>query len=425
MTETNNAPSRLSLFQYGFMALPLAFAGLPLYIHAPDFYTKDLGLSIGLMGMILLGIRIFDAIQDPVIGYVSDVQPHNRFQIIMGGIGALTAGMAGLFYGPQMGIPTPVWFAVFMILATTGFSVVTININMIGGFWCDNDTDRTRISAWREGFGLGGLLLASILPAIIQYQTTAQISFIILFWTFAGLMIFATILFSYFINQNIKNQSQHHENKLKFEFLFLLFGCDRLFFLVCFMAQLAASIPAVLVLFFIRDYLGAEHLSGVFLILYFLTGAAFVGVWVKLSVKIGQYKTWLASMILAFVTFIWAFMLQPGDVIAFGFICALSGIALGANLTLPPAMVATRINNQQTEAKATQYYALLAFLPKVAMALAAGGAFMILDIWDFQAGQDNNAQALSALITIYALVPCLIKLCAAGLLWRLIKTEGY
>ena len=126
----SQSPNRWLLFQYAMLALPVAFAGLPLYIHAPDFYTQHLGLGLGAMGVILLAVRLFDAVQDPVIGYLSDRYPAYRNHILMSGVVLLTLGLFALFFGPQFAVATSVWFAASMILATTGFSVVVINLNM-------------------------------------------------------------------------------------------------------------------------------------------------------------------------------------------------------------------------------------------------------------------------------------------------------
>ncbi len=419
------SPSRLHLFQYGVLALPLAFAGLPLYIHAPDFYTRDLGLSIGLIGIILLVIRLFDAVQDPVIGYVSDKFAPKRYAIILLGAVTLTAGMAAVFYGPQFSVPVAPWFAISMILATTGFSIVTINLNMIGGFWHDQPEQRTRISAWREAFALIGLLVASFLPAALQNTMSAHEAFAVLFLVFGAMMLIGFGLFSRFMRSIPKTHKISQSNTRKgFSFLPILVGPDRKFFTVCFLAHLAASLPAVMVMFFIRDYLGAESLSGLFLFLYFIAGALLIGVWVKLAEKIGKDRAWLMSMMLAVIVFIWAFFLQPGDVIAFGIICVLSGMALGADLALPPSIIADRVTHQNTEGEATQYYALLAFIPKVAIALASGGAFLTLDYLGFVAGERNSEQVMLGLITLYALVPCIIKLIAAYYLWHMNKHEG-
>jgi len=420
-----SAPKPIELLQYSFLALPLAFAGLPLYIHAPDFYTRDLGLSIGLIGIILLAIRLFDAVQDPVIGYISDKYAQRRFGIVSCGAAMLVSGMAVVFYGPLFGIPTAAWFALSMILATTGFSIVTININMIGGFWHDEPGQRTRISAWREAFALVGLLIASVVPAALQSFKPAEEAFRILFWVFGVIMAAGFVMFTRFMSRiSPGHKITKADTQKGLSFLPILMGPDRNFFGVCFLTHLAAAMPGVMVLFFIRDYLGAEHLSGMFLFLYFISGAALMTVWVKLADKIGKERAWLSSMLLSVVTFVWAYFLQSGDVIAYGVICVLSGMALGADLALPPSILADRITRQKTEAEATQYYALISFIPKSAIAIASGVSFLILDYLGFVAGTENSPEVMQGLITLYALVPCLIKLIAAFALWHMYKQEG-
>ena len=424
--NAESSPSRLSIAQYAFIALPLSFAGLPLYIHMPDFYTREFGLGIGMLATILFALRLFDAVQDPIIGYISDNNTKARFLILIGGVLALIAGLAGLCFGPQFYVPAAIWFALFMILATTGFSIISININMIGGFWVNDDSQRARISAWREGFTLIGLLVAAILPPVLQKRVTEDLSFVALFVLFAVLMILGTLFFVRFYaaqKQNFTNTNV--SNIAGFSFLKIITGHERLFFFMCFLSYISASIPAVLVLFFIRDYLNAESYSGLFLVLYFLSGAVFMAGWIACAKAKGLYQTWLAAMVLSVVTFIGACALQPGDIWGFGIICIMSGIALGADLALPPAIIAGRITKNKTQNEATQYYAMLAFLPKVAMAIAAGGAFLLLDIYGFKAGAENTNKAVTALLLTYALLPCLIKIFAAAFLWHIIKKEGH
>ena len=395
----NDTPPRTALFQYSFLALPLAFAGLPLYIHAPDHYTHNLGMNIGLIGIILLCIRLFDAFQDPVIGYISDKHAQRRFGIIGAGTIMLTVGMAAVFYGPHSYIPTAIWFTVSMILATLGFSIVTINLNMIGGFWHDDPSQRTRISAWREAFALSGLLLAATLPSALQNIKPAEEAFRIVFLVFAIIIILGFLFFTRFMRRISPGHSiTKHDTKKGLSFFPILLGPDRSFFGVCFLTHLAAAIPGVMVLFFIRDYLEAGNLSGLFLFLYFIAGAALMAVWVKLADIIGKEGAWLSSMFLAVVTFIWAYFLQPGDIIAYGVICVLSGMALGADLALPPSILADRVTRQKTENQATQYYAVIAFIPKIAIAIASGVSFLILDSLGFVAGKENSQEVKQGLL---------------------------
>lgn len=419
-------PDAKSLLNYSMIALPLSFAGLPLYIHMPDFYTRQFGISIGLIGGVLLVIRLIDALQDPLIGYISDKTGNRRPTVIYAGCIILTLGMAGLLFGCPYPALSTTWFALFMILATTGFSILTININMLGGFWKENSHQRVRISSWRESFGLLGLLIAALLPTLLQNWFSDRFSYSIMFVVFVFLMIPAFILFRIFLKSfQVEYRVLPVSQPSSFALFSALARDNRLFFLICFLSYLAASIPSVLVLFFIRDYLAAETLSGAFLALYFISGVIFMGSWVKLSVRFGSYTAWIFSMILSICAFVGAVFLSPGDLSAYAVICILSGIALGADLALPPALIAGRLYTNDQKNQATQYYAVLSFLPKVAMAFAAGFCFLVLDQIGFQAGRHNSETALNTLLVVYAIAPCVLKALSAGLLWRLIRKEGH
>ena len=51
---------------------PWAVVGIPVYVYIPKFYTDVVGINITVLGYLLLGVRVFDAITDPAIGYFSD-----------------------------------------------------------------------------------------------------------------------------------------------------------------------------------------------------------------------------------------------------------------------------------------------------------------------------------------------------------------
>lgn len=417
------APSRWTLFQYAILALPVAFAGLPLYVHAPDFYSRHLGLGLGLIGIILLLVRLFDAIQDPIIGYVSDRYPTHRSHILLIGVVALSFGLYALFFGPQWSVSTAVWFAGSMLLATTGFSVVVINLNMIGGFWSTDKHQRTRIAGWRESFTLFGLLVASILPTVFLMMTDALEAFRWLFVVYLIAMGVAWTLFLQFLNNVDLSHINQISNGIKHPFFQILHDQQRLFFLTYLLTQIAASLPAVLILFFIRDYLNAESYTGLFLFLYFVSGAALMQLWFVLSKKLDKYRAWLVSMLLSISVFIWVILLDPGDAVSYAIICVLSGFALGADLALPASIIADRINARKAESRATQYYGVMAFIPKLALAIASGCAFLVLDSAGFIVAANNTQTAMQSLLMLYGLAPCIIKLLAAVCLWMLIKTQ--
>lgn len=416
-------PNRWLLFQYAMLAFPVAFAGLPLYIHAPDFYTRHLGLSLGTIGIILLLVRMFDAIQDPVIGYLTDRYSAKRNAILISGVLVLTLGLFALFFGPQFGTSTSIWFAGSMLLATTGFSIVVINLNMIGGFWSADKDERTRIAGWRESFTLFGLLVASILPTLLLTLTEPAEAFRWLFLVYLLVMVVAWGLFLQFLKHADLRHISEFSIATKLPFFQIFYDKQRLFFFTYLLTQVSASLPAVLVIFFVRDYLNAESYTGLFLFLYFVSGAALMQVWFLISKVLDKYYAWLISMLLSIVVFIWVVTLEPGDTVSYGVICILSGFALGADLSLPTSIIADRINTRKAESRATQYYGVMAFIPKISFALASGAAFLTLDYFGFAVASNNTESAQQALMMLYGLVPCIIKLLAAISLWILIKRQ--
>ena len=83
MTQHTGVIERKALLQYSLLAMPLAFAGMPLYVHTPDYYATEFGISLSVIGFVLLGLRFFDAIQDPIIGRLSDRYARHRHSIII------------------------------------------------------------------------------------------------------------------------------------------------------------------------------------------------------------------------------------------------------------------------------------------------------------------------------------------------------
>jgi GPH family glycoside/pentoside/hexuronide:cation symporter len=195
---------------------------------------------------------------------------------------------------------------------------------------------------------------------------------------------------------------------------------DRVFrrlLLVFMLNGIAAAIPATLVLFFIADVLNAESQQGTFLALYFVAGAAGMPLWVKLSARIGKPYAWLTAMALAIGAFVWASRLGAGDVTAFAIICVLSGIALGADLALPPSLLADVIGRRGRMEATGSYFGLWTLATKLNLALAAGIALPLLSALGYVPG-GRDQTALSALAIVYAFVPCVLKLAACGaLVW--------
>jgi Na+/melibiose symporter-like transporter len=93
-------------------------------------------------------------------------------------------------------------------------------------------------------------------------------------------------------------------------------------------------------------------------------------------------------------------------------------VALGADLALPPALLAGVIaaagHHGEREGA---YFGLWSWMTKMNLALAAGIALPLIEWLGYTPGTSSEG-GLEALTVAYALLPCALKLVAALLLWR-------
>lgn len=398
---------------YGVLGLPLAFAALPIYVHVPKLYADGFGLSLTWVGGVLLAVRILDALLDPLIGWASDRFAARRAWILAS-LPLLGFGLVGLL-APPVGAGAG-WLAVFVVVVTLGYSLASINYHAWGAELGDTPDERTRLVASREGFALVGVVLAAALPSVLGGNEVVGLAllggaFPVLLALGAG----CTLVFAPG-GRRMQDSGASVWGALRAAISHRPFA--RL--LGVFAANgIAAAIPSATVLFFIADVLRAEAQAGLFLVLYFAAGAASMPLWVFLARRLGKLHAWLAGMLLASLVFVWASTLGEGDVAVFALICVLSGIALGADLALPPAMLADLLARDAGlgAPRAGAWFGCWNFVAKANLALAAGIALPLLETLGYAPGTRDVA-GLGALAAVYALLPVALKALAAFLLWR-------
>ena len=393
--------------RYGFLGLPLAFVALPLYVLLPAHYASTFGVPLAALGAVLLAARLFDALADPWIGRGIDrlfqrSARHAWRWALMAGL-VLAAGFAGLFFPPVRSGPAVLaWCGALLVVTYLAYSAASVTHQAWGAMLGGGETQRARIVGWREAFALTGVLTASVLPSlaglggtVLAFAVLLAIGLLLLRGAPAPVARPATA-----VPLGLPWRSSAFRRLL---LVFLLNG-------------IASAVPATLVLFFVRDRLDAAAWEPVFLFAYFAAAAFSVPLWVRAVRRFGLSRSWLVAMLLAVAAFVWAALLQAGDVAAFAAVCIASGIALGADLTLPSALLAGVIRRADHHQHAEgAYFGWWNFAAKLNLALAAGLALPLLQAFGYAPGA-RSAEALQALTIAYCLLPCLLKLAAAAAL---------
>jgi GPH family glycoside/pentoside/hexuronide:cation symporter len=396
---------------YGALGLPLAFVALPLYVLLPAHYAEAFGVPLALLGAVLLGARLLDAVADPLIGRWVDRlfarSAHAAWWAAAVAAVLLALGFRALFFPAVEGqTALLLWCAGGLTLTYLAYSVVSVVHQSWGARLGGDEPQRARVVAWREGAALVGVLVASVLPSLAGLGWTTL--------AFALLLLAGIALLRQAPKPDAAMASRDGELLLPFR----VAGFRRL--LAIFIVNgIASAVPATLVLFFIRDRLQAPSWEPAFLAAYFAAGALSIPLWVRAVARLGLARAWLVGMGLNIAAFVWAATLGAGDTLAYLAVCAASGIGLGADLTLPGALLAGVIQRAGHGGRSEgAYFGWWNFATKLNLALAAGVALPLLAAIGYQPGA-RDPDALQALTLAYCLLPCLLKAAAALLLWRL------
>lgn len=409
---------------YGLLGLPLAFVALPLYVQLPHHYAQAFGMPLATLGAVLLAARLFDAFTDPLLGRWNDALFQRSLRAVLG-VGAVSAlvlalGLTALFF-PWVRSPSALtaWATGCLVLSYAAYSQLAIAHQAWGARLGGDERQRSRIVAWREGAALVGVVLASVLPALAGLPAMLAV--------FALALLVGWLAWTRAPRPStepsptpaeaapLRSLLTHPWRQAAFRRLLAVFTLN----------GIASAIPATLVLFFVQDRLQAPaEQAPAFLAVYFVCAAGAIPLWLRAVARWGLARSWLAGMLLSVLVFAWATALGAGDGPAFLVVCALSGAALGSDLALPGALLAGVIADQGDGGRHDSlYFGWWNFAAKLNLALAAGLALPLLE-WGGYTPGTRDPEALRVLGSAYALLPCLLKLLAAGALYGLLLRPG-
>lgn len=399
------------LWQWAVFGGMLSAAGLPIYLHAPKFYVDQYDVSLSTLGAVLAALRLIDVVQDPALGWLAGVTRRHTSIMVAGAATLMALSMFGLFaVAPPI---APIWwFALTLTTLFTAFSYLTIVFYAIGVSRATSigTNGHLRLAGWRETGGLIGVCIAAVLPtALSQAMPNPYTGFAIGFAVVAGIAVWLMRM-EWADAPDVATPGLAGISRV------LQDAPARRLLLVALFNGAPVAVTSTLFLYFVESRLAAPGFEGGFLLLFFLSAALSSFAWSKLAQNYGAKRVLMAAMALSIVTFIFAATLGAGDLVAFGVICVASGVALGADMTLLPAIFARRLASIETKGGEAVAFGLWSFVSKLSLAFAAGTLLPILDAYGFRSGQTNPDDALQTLTVLYALVPCALKLVAMAVL---------
>ncbi len=406
---------------YAAPGLVLALPIIPVIVHLPTLYGVELGLGLAATGAALAIARLVDALSDPLIGSLAD-----RIRWRIGrrkpwiALGALVAGIGLVrLLDPPAHAGTG-YLVLWSIVLYLGWTLVAVPHAAWGAELSRDYGERVRITAWREGFGLLGILAAGLAGAL--GAGTAGLAWL----TIAlGLLVLPVLLWrvpdplpppaAARRRQPARSRSLVSNRP----FLRLLAAW--------FLNGLANGIPAALFLLYLEHGLGVgEADRALFILGYFASAVLAVPLWPALARRWGKHRVWCAAMLSAAAAFALVPLIPPGGLPAFAAVTLITGMALGADLVLPPAIQADVVDYDALRhgaARAGLLFALWGLATKLALAAAVAAALPLVAFLGFDPNEPDTG-GRGALVVIYAALPVVIKIMAVTLIWGFPLSAG-
>ena len=397
---------------HSLLFISITFSHYIVSIYLADFYSRNSDLTPLIIGLIIFVVRILDAFLDPLIGRYSDKNFRSVKTIILIGLCFFTFGFYLLFKIPHTFLIAYIFTVLFIF--TLGHSILTINSQGLCTKW---DIDLSKIKntiSIRESFAIIGIFIGILTPQLLTqvFSITEPLVFISNYF-FIPCLFCALFFFAWLSKANFKKECNVDIN------FKLIFDDKRIktFFLCYFFSSIALSIPAFTIIYFVRDYLNLYDFLWFFLLLYFSSGIAGIACWNKFSRNYDPYLIWLLNLFLSSVIFIFVIFLKPNDHFFYALFCLLTGFFGGANIVIPPIIIANKIKDTKREIYSSSYYAIVSFLSKIGLAFGILTAFSFLEIINYT---PSNQSSYIYIPYIYAGLPSLILMSVT--IWFYINT---
>lgn len=410
------------LAAYAAPGLPLAMSALPVYVLAPKLYADTFGLPLALTGAVLMIARLFDTLQDPWLGTWIDRLTHQQSRwrkVLWLCVWPMIIGLFALVSPPLAALNQTLlalWLGVWLVVVYCTHSLVQIAYFGYGAA-IPQQYPPTAVTGWRESAGLVGVIIGAILPGVLTPWLGENGGLLVFASMFSILMIVGMRLW---LSSAPPAEFPPHVETFHWRDAFTPLQ-DRSFRLMCVLYLVVAlgnAIPSTLLMFYVEDTLGIPGRSWIFLTLYFVAGGLGMALWVRLGQIFSTDKAWMIGLLAAAMAFAGAATLGQGDGVAFGVICVITGLSLGADLVLPPVLVAKAIR-RHGGGNGGAYFGVWSLVGKVSMALAAGLALPLLAGLGYRPGQIGHP----ALPLVYAGLPFLLRIVGAAALWVMIREE--
>ena len=434
---------------YGMPAFAGAAMFVPIAVHMTKFYSDTVGVALGFMALAQALARAFDAITDPLMGWLSDRTRSRwgrRRPYIFIGAPISAIFFVGLFAPPESmdSLSAAAWFTAMLFGFFVLHTIYGIPHYALGPELTSDYHERNSLFAYREFCILLGTMVAVAVPSIVVSQLKnagveqAVAERQVYFWL-AAVMSALLVLLYWWLCYRIHERPEYYSRKPNP----LVPGVRRVLrnrpfriLLVCYLITATiGAIPGIFLPFYLQYVLGLENwleLMGAMLLVYFGSGMLSVPFfWLRVARRWGKRNAWLLHYLLGVTASLSLFAipsLWPGEagILPVYIVLLWAGTAFGAGVVLAPSMQADVIDYDELytgRRREAQYGALWAIVAKFAMIPSVSIPLAALATVGFEPNVEQTDTVKWTIRIIYGIAPATMSLVAFCIAFRFPITQ--
>jgi len=398
------------------------------------FFTTVAGLSPALAGGVLLFGRLWDAINDPMVGWLSDRTQSplgRRYPWMLAGGVPLAICFVLLWTVPPIEGQWPLfsYYAILSLFAFVALTAVQLPYTALAAELSDDYDERTALIGMKSAFSIGGSILGLMMAQVVfevvadpkqQFKILGRLS-----GSLAVIMILICVAGTYRRYWQVQAERppldvRTHSRSLFSEIRGVFKNrafCKILGLYLC--GWIAIQLTAAMLPYFVDAWMGLRetHFAQMALAVQG-TAIVMVLVWERVARWSGKRAVFLLGAPLAIVALTGLVAIQPGQVMGMYVLGVCAGIGVATLYMVPFAMLPDVVDLDELQTGLRReglYFSALVFLQKLGIAVALFVSGQLLSLTGFQA--NAASQPLQTLWAIRFLVGPLPAVLLLSSLW--------
>ena len=414
---------------------------LILSLYVMKFSTDVLLIAPAVMGAIFSLSRIWDAISDPLVGYLSDrttLKLGRRRTWILGSCLPISVGFYAVFAPPfsMQGDDLTLWMTLAIIGFYSAMTLFFVPHMALGAELSTDYHERSRLFGVRHIFyTLGSILSLGAMYLLIneEFAEGGSVRVLARDLAFVAIGVMAVLVLYAVVYLRERPEFQHRQQGGPLRAVQDIWGNPhaRLLITVTFIENVGSAAIAALTLYVSQYVVGAPAMAPLIILAYMVPSSLFVPIWIPLSKRFGKIKVWMAGMVLTALSFGGMFFLPfieslDQRLFLIIFLAVFAGLANGCGGTLGPSVQGDVIDYDEYktgERKEGSYFAAWNFVYKSALGVMLLLTGFVLDFAGFVPNVEQTMQVKLAMVSLYGLFPLVCYIIGAILFSRFTLDE--